>query len=182
MSLPDWFYSAADIARPLVDGDVPTRKQYAFLEWLRNNEMPFLPLEWRDGESGARVMNLAVQNAIDYLVDPQALDAERNAVKEEGGMLPYPDSTVGPRQFLKRLRLEMALRVFLGQRGGRRRSMKCHTILRHCGVQRRNETFCREFERAAAFYHVGLRRAWDDAVFISVAKFRLFESLILIRL
>ena len=182
MSLPDWFYSAADIARPLVDGDVPTRKQYAFLEWLRNNEMPFLPPEWRDGESGARAMNLAVQNAIDYLVDPQTLDAERKAVEEEGGLLPDSDSTVGPRQFLKGLRLEMDLKAFLGQRGGDLKRMKCGAVLRRCGVQRRSETFCREFERAATFYHVGLRRAWDNAVFISVAGFRLNETLILSRL
>ncbi len=182
MKLLDWFYSATDIARPFVVCDVPTRRQYAFLEWIRSNETSFLPPEWRDGDSGARAMNLAVQNAIDYLVDPRALEAERKAVEEEGGILPDSDSAVGPMQFLKGMRIEMALREFLGKKGAELKRMKCRTILKRCGVGRRNEAFCREFERAAAFYHVGLRRPWEEALFFSIENFRLDEPLILIRL
>lgn len=182
MSLGDWFYSATDIARPLVVCDVPTRRQYAFLEWIRTNETSFLPPEWRDGESGARAMNLAVQNAIDYLVDPRALEAERKAVEEEGGMLPDSDSAVGPMHFLKGLRIDVVLREFLGKKGAVQKRMKCRVILKRCGVSRRNEAFCREFERAAAFYHVGLRRPWEEVLSLSIENFRLDESLVLVRL
>lgn len=182
MKLLGWFYSATDIARPLVVCDVPTRRQYAFLEWIRTNEAPFLPPEWRDGESGARTMNLAVQSAIDYLVDPCALDAERKAVEEEGGMLPDSDSEVGPMSFLKCLRVEMALREFLGKKGSGRKRMKCRAILKRCGVGRRSAAFCREFERASAFYHVGLRLPWEEAVSLSIDDFRLDDPLILLRL
>ena len=76
----DWLYAATDIARPLVEGEVPAMKQYAFLDWLRQMERPFLPRQWREGNAGRRAMLLEVQNAIAYLVDSDSFEADRDAV------------------------------------------------------------------------------------------------------
>lgn len=179
MNVESWYYSATDIARPLVEGDVPTRMQYAFLEWLRVNEGPFLRPEWRNAGEGGRAMNLAVQNAIDYLVDPKALEMERRAVEEEGGTLPVFDYSSCARQFMKALRIDMALMGFLGTGAALQKRMKCRTILRRCGVKRRSRAFCREFECAAAFYHIGLRGVREECAFFSIDGVRRDDTMIL---
>ena len=181
MKANDWFYSATDIARLLVAEDIPTKAQYGFLEWLQNWEWVFLPLKWRDGDDGMRTMLLEVQNAISYLVDLKAFDAERKAVEDEGGMLPSLDSVSGAWRFLKAMRLQIVLGEFLERPGPAQKRLKCSTILTRCGVRRRSAAFCSEFKIAAAFYHIGLRRTGEKDLTFSVADFSLADNLFLVR-
>lgn len=176
------FYSATDIAKPLVGKDIPQKEQFSFLEWLRDWEWLFLPPEWREGNDGLRKMLLAVQNAISFVVDQESFDAERDAVEQDGGTLPNSESATGPWQFLKTARLQIVLGEFLERRGATQKRMKCSTILDRCGVHRRSEAFCREFECAAAFYHIGIRPAGEKSSTFSIAGFPLAANLFLVRL
>ena len=182
MNEKNWFYSATDVARPLAAGDIPAKAQYDFLCWIQKWEWLFLPLNWCEGDDGFRAMLLDVQNAISYLVDRNSFDAERKAVEDDGGVLPTLDCPPDPWVFLKNLRLEMALAEFLDKTSTGKKRMKCSTILKCCGVHRRTEAFCREFELAAAFYHIGLRRAGKNEVRFSIAGIPLDDNLFLTRL
>ena len=182
MNIGTFLYTATDIARLLVRGELPQKGQYAFLEWLRDREHLFLQPEWRVGDDGFRKMLLDVQNAISYLVDRKSFEAERRSVEEEGGSLPDEVPIHGAWLFLKNLRLEMALAEYLKQDGAERKRMKCRTILKRCGVQRRSDVFCAEFELAAAFYHIGLRPAGGDEPLLAIDDFAQDEHLFLIQL
>lgn len=182
MNDEEWYYSAADIALLLVNEDVPARKQYDFLRWIFINEHLFLPQKWRNEKSGRREMYLAVQNASDYLLNPEYLDAEREAVEAEGGTLPCANFEMGAWQFMKAMRLKMALSKFSGVKKPGRRRMKCRTVLKECGIRRRSPTFCREFEQAATFYHIGLCHAGNSEVLFSIEDFSLDESIFLVRI
>lgn len=182
MNDKDRFFSATDIARPLVEEAIPAKEQYKFLEWLQDWEWMFLPPEWSEGNHGFRKMLLEVQNAIAYFVDQEAFDSEREAVEEEGGTLPSLESEIGAWQFLKSLRLKIGIAEFLERKGATQKRMKCSTILKHCGVWRRSEAFCREFEIAAAFYHIGLRSVGVEDITFSIDGFLLSQNLFLMRL
>ncbi len=174
-----WFYTATDIARPLVDGEVPAMKQYAFLDWLRAMERPFLPRQWREGNAGRRALLLDVQNAIAYLVDSESFEADRNAVEKEGGILPDADTSCDSWAFFKALRLEYAFKVFSGKSGTFVKRMKCRTLLRRCGVRRRNAAFCLDFALAAAFYHFNLRRVSERSSTRFIDDFSLDETVLI---
>lgn len=182
MNISAFLYTATDIAHPLVGGELPQKGQYAFLEWLRDRERLFLQPEWRIGDDGFRKMLLDVQNAVAYLVDQKAFEAERRSVEDEGGILPGEIPIHPAWLFLKKLRLEMALSEYLKQDGADRRRMKCRTILKRCGVQRRSDVFCAEFELAAAFYHIGLLPAGEKESLLAIDDFLQDEHLFLIRL
>lgn len=182
MNISAFLYTAMDIARPLVGGDIPQKGQYAFLEWLRDRERLFLQPEWRDGDNGFRKMLLDVQNAVSYLADRKSFESERKSVEDEGGTLPDEVPIHGAWLFLKNLRLEMALADYLKQDGADRKRMKCRTILKRCGFQRRSEVFRDEFALAAAFYHIGLRPAGEDEPYLMIDDFSQDEHLFLIRL
>ncbi len=182
MTIQDQFYSATDIARPLIDEDVPAKKQYEFLDWLQRWEWMFLPPEWNSGDNGFRTMLLAIQNAIAYLVDRDSFDAEREAVEEEGGTLPSLASDNAVWRFLKILRLQIVLGEFLERPGPAQKRLKCNTILTRCGVRRRTAAFCRDFAVAAAYYHIGLHRAGEKDITFSIADFSLADNLFLVRL
>lgn len=182
MNLRGLFYAGTDIARPLVRGELPQKKQYAFLEWLHGRETIFLPPEWRGGDDGFRKMLLAVQNAVSYLVDRNAFENERKPVEEEGGFLPDENSASGPWPFLKNLRIELALAEFQEPGYANRKRLKCRTIMTRCGIQRRTEAFCRDFALAAAFYHIGLHPSGGVEAIWAIEDFSITDHLFMKRL
>lgn len=179
MNLADWFYSETDIARRIISGNVSAKAQHGFLRWLQEKEGLFLPLDWFVGDDGFRAMFLAVQNAVSYLMDRDSFDVERQSVEKEGGALPSEGFEPRTIRFLKDVRLELSLADFLGRQSSGCKRMKCKTILERCGISRRTEAFCREFELAAAFYHIGLRRAGKTEDSFSIAGIPFSDNLFL---
>lgn len=181
--IPDsWFYGAMEIARILIDGDLPASEQYAFLDYLHATETVFLPGKWRSTPNGHRALLLDVQNTMAYLADKEALEEERAAVEEDGGTLPTEEQATLERAFFKSIRLDMARCEFFGQGQGATIRMKVRTILKRFGIKKRGDRFRWAFYDAAMFYHVGLRSRLHPEPTFDINLFDLDEHIVFERL
>lgn len=151
--MQELLYSAFDIAYVIAYNDMGARKAADFINWLWQEEVPFLNLKYRYDKYK---LVTDVYYWSDYLSDKVAIDLEFPAIKkdlEKIGSSNNTDLLVSDNfnvdLFFKVLRLRI---LYINEK--RYVKMKLRSLLREYGYKRRSVSFMQYIRDRLIFYHI----------------------------